>query len=59
MKVKPLKARLDNAGNAAKLGDESLTLMDLDSDHIINVLEDKIRIRETPIAAQLKKRLLK
>lgn len=55
MKIKPRKSKISQSLGA---GDEPLSLMDLDSNYIINLLEENMRTRETTIEERIKKKLL-
>lgn len=55
MKIKPHESKLKPK---SLLGDEFTGLRDIDSNLVINKLEENIKQRETPIAERLKKKLL-
>lgn len=59
MKIKRDAPKVADAlKGSLKKGERLVTLKDLDSNYIIGLLEENIRLRETPIEGQIKKRLV-
>ena len=56
MKIKMPESKLKKE---AQLIEKFIGLRDLDSNLVINKLEENIRLRDTPIEERLKKKLLK